>query len=247
MPVAVQPRRRRFATAEANLALAASVNPSYFVVPRAEPVVNESTFGYQAELPEENREMFTRLCNDLAWLSAKWRLYLDLFSEKENADLLSSRAPGAFQIIEESLRNDMTMAMSRLSDPSQTGRRQNLSLARVAERFDHVPGLRELREEFNRACKPIQTLRNKLVGHRDLDTVLNPHDNPLPGIGRDEIDNILRLAGTILNVLVRSVADTEYRFELRVIGDGEALLESLRIAERVYRAERDRLESLCRG
>lgn len=209
--------------------------------------MNESTFGYQAELPETDREIFGRLCNDLAWLTAKWRLYLDLFSEKENTDLLSSRAPGAFQIIEEALRNDMTMAMSRLSDPSQQGSNRNLSLARVAERFDHVPGLKELREEFNKACKPIQTLRNKRVGHNDLDTALNPHDNPVPGIGRNDVDNILRLAGKILNVLVQSVADTEYCFELRVIGDGQALLESLRVAERVDQVERERIEALCRN
>jgi hypothetical protein len=196
-----------------------------------ERIVNESSFGYQPELPESDREIFGHLCNDLAWLNAKWRLYQDLFSEKENTDLLSNCAPGAFQIIEEALRNDLTMAMCRFSDPSQLGGRQNLSLARVAERFEHVPGLKALREEFHQACKPVQAVRNKRVGHNDLHTALNPRDNPLPGIGRNEIDTIIRLAERLLNLLVRSVCDTEYCFDLRVIGDGRALLESLRVAE----------------
>jgi hypothetical protein len=210
--------------------------------------VNASTFGYQAELPETDREIFCHLCTDLARLNAKWRLYLDLFSEKENTDLLSSRAPGAFQLIEESLRSDMTMAMCRLSDPSQQGGNRNLSLARVAERFDHVPGLRELRAEFKEACKPVERIRNKQIGHNDLDTALRPHDNSVPGIGRKDVDNILRLAEKVLNALIRSVVpDLSYSFDLRPIGDGKALLESLRVAERVDQAERERIEALCRS
>lgn len=217
-----------------------------FLALTKEQTVNESAFGYQAELPETDREVFGRLCNDLAWLNAKWRLYQDLFSEKENTDLLSNCAPGAFQIIEEALRNDMTMAMCRLSDPSQLGGKQNLSLARVAERFDHVSGLKELREEFNQACKPIQAVRNKRIGHNDLNTVLNPLDNPLPGIGRKNVDAIISLAARILNVLVRSITDTQYCFDLRVIGDGSSLLDCLRVAVRVDREERERIEALCR-
>ena len=141
----------------------------------------------------------------------------------------------------------MTMAMCRLSDPTETGGKTNLSLARVAARFDHVPGLRELREEFKQACRPVETIRNKLVGHRDLDTALNLHVNPLPGIGRNDVDDIIRLAGKVLNVLVRSVSDTQYCFDLRPIGDGQALLESLRVAEQVDQAERERIEALCRS
>jgi hypothetical protein len=69
----------------------------------------------------------------------------------------------------------------------------------------------------------------------------------LPGIGRNEIDTIIRLAERLLNLLVRSVCDTEYCFDLRVIGDGRALLKSLRVAEQVDQAERERIESLGRG
>ena len=206
--------------------------------------MNETGFGYQAELPESDRDVFARLCNDLAWLNAKWRLYLDLFSERENTELLSRCAPG-FPDHRGALRTDMTMAICRLSDPSQTNGKQNLSLTRVAERYNDVPDLKEIQEKFNAACQQVKTIRNKRVGHNDLNTTLNPRDNPLPGMGRNDVETIIDLAARVLNVLVRSVSDTTYCFDLHVIGGGPQLLESLRVAERVEQVERERITALC--
>lgn len=203
--------------------------------------MSDPIFGHQPDLPDGDREVFGHLCRDLAWINAKWRLYMDLFGTQDSTDLLSCVAPGAFQLIEEAIRTDLTMSLCRLSDPSETGSMQNLSMARIAKRFDHVPGLKELREKFDRACSPMKTIRNKQVGHNDLNTALNPNDHPVPGICRGDVEAILGLAERILNTMIRSVTDTTYCFDLRVIGDGKALLHALRIAEQVNQTGRDRL------
>ena len=89
-------------------------------------------FGYIPKLPDNIRNIFMRLCQDVYSLRSKWEFYLELFDSKKNAELISELARASFQIIEESLRNDMIMAICRLSDPSQSSpkskKKDNLSL-----------------------------------------------------------------------------------------------------------------------
>jgi len=90
-------------------------------------------FGYDIRLPENIREVFMWLCQDVTSLQSKWSLYLKLFSNQEDTMLLSELALGFFQVIEESLRNDITMAICRLSDPPKSMGKDNLSLKTLVE------------------------------------------------------------------------------------------------------------------
>jgi hypothetical protein len=52
----------------------------------------EEDFGYSTKLPEDIREIFQRLCQDVAFLYNSWNFYLELFSKPENVSLLSDMA-----------------------------------------------------------------------------------------------------------------------------------------------------------
>src|SRR5262249_53865715 len=156
--------------------------------------MSHNAFGHCLQLPEDIRGVFLDLCQDVASLHAKWQLYLDLFHNKEDTAILSDLARGSFQLIEEALRSDMIMAICRLSDPVRSCGKDNLSIAVLEPRFGSVPGFDTLLQQFLDECKPVQQYRNKRVGHNDLDTALNPRDNPLPGIGRSKVEAILLLA-----------------------------------------------------
>ena len=72
----------------------------------------KDAFGYSEKLPEDIKEIFVWLCQDLVSLQDKWRFYTDLFGSEENTSLLSELALSSFRIIEESLRNDMILRIS---------------------------------------------------------------------------------------------------------------------------------------
>lgn len=200
----------------------------------------ENRFGYNEALPPEIREIFMWLSQDVASLQGKWTFYLGLFGEEAHTILLSSLARAAFNIIEESLRNDMTLAICRLSDPSQTFRKDNLSMATLVELSAEIPYLEEILVEFQDACKPVQKYRNKRVGHNDLNTTIKPQENPLPGISHSQINSILELGGRLLNTVLRQYVDEALYFEPVQRGGAKHLLYWLGIAKKHRDDDRDR-------
>jgi len=187
-------------------------------------------FGYDIRLPENIREVFMWLCQDVASLQRKWDSYLKLFSSQENTSLLSELAQGFFQVIEESLRNDMTMAICRLSDPPKSMGKDNLSLRTLVEQCDERARVSDLLKDFVVACESVRQYRNKRVGHNDLNTTIKPKENLLPGIDRNQIDTILQLAGDILNTIYQQFTDGELYFAPLQIGGVDDLIHWLEIA-----------------
>lgn len=188
-------------------------------------------FGYDPRLPDNIREVFMWLCQDIASLRNKWSFYLELFGSKGNTELLSELARASFQIIEESLRDDMTMAICRLSDPPQSMGKNNLSLPTLVHRFGELDTAAELLKDFLGACEPVRQYRNKRIGHNDLNTTIRPQDNPLPGIGRKHIDRIVQLAEQILNGIYQRFVDGELFFKSAHIGGADALIFWLKMAK----------------
>ena len=192
---------------------------------------DDKQFGDVPELPEEVRLVFEDLCKDLASLHGKWRFYLDLFSDADTVDVLSDVARASFQMVDESLGNDIVMAICRLSDPSQLGSHANLSIGVLAKKFSELPEVKQLWDDFEGLCGPVRQYRNKRIGHNDLNTVLQPHDNLLPNIPRATIDSILSAAAKLLNYVYHHYTNSGLIFEPLCIGGGKDLVLWLKRAQ----------------
>ena len=165
------------------------------------------------------------LCQDVAALQSKWDFYLELYGKEENTALLSELASWSFNIMEEALRNDMTMAISRLSDPSISMRtKENLSLATLVKMCPDIRGLDRQLADFQAACQPVSNWRNKHVGHNDLDTKIHPRENPLPGITKNQIDEIINRAAEILKIVILQYANGDLHFHTIARGDAKDLI-----------------------
>lgn len=202
----------------------------------------DDPFGTNTTLPDSIREIFMHLCQDVASLYYKWDFYLELFGEPEDAQLLSQMAGSAFQIIEESVRKDMAMAISRLNDPVATfGTHENISLANLVGRCPDVPGIDKMLLDFHAACEPLTKYRDKMVGHNDLKSRIEPHENPLPGIARSDIDTILKRSAELLNAVGRHYGDPSFVFDMMSpLGGASSLLSCLRRAREYADNERER-------
>ena len=190
--------------------------------------MSTSIFGFSEQLPESIRDVFMWLCQDVASLQQKWDFWIELFGRSQNTDLLSELAPASFNIILETLQNDITMAICRLSDPQKSRGYDNLSFATLAKNCIEIEGVENLVNEFRMICEPVRQQRNKRVGHRDLDSVLKPLANPLPGIHKEQIDMIVKMAGDILNTILQHYENAEMYFHTMSPGGAEALVFWLR-------------------
>jgi hypothetical protein len=186
--------------------------------------VFENAFGYDKKVPENIRTVVMWLCQDVASLQSKWDFYQKLFNVEQNTELLSELAQWSFNIIEESLRNDMTMAICRLSDPSKSFKKENLSLAYLVENCPEIAGLDTMLIEFQNSCEPVSKYRNKQVGHNDLNTVIKPRENPLPGINKEQITKIVKLASNLLNCVFMNFTNAELYFYTVSRDDADTLI-----------------------
>ena len=153
------------------------------------------------------------MCRDVAALQAKWDTYLGLFARPEVAELLSDTAPAFFQVVAESLRNDIVQSICRLGDPSRSLGPDNPSLATLVGRCLDVPRVEDLLTAFQAACGPVRRYRHRHLGHEDPDERIRPREDLLPDVGRARIDEVLLLAGGILKAVHRyySAGDPDLR------------------------------------
>ncbi|MDD1776843.1 MAG: hypothetical protein LUQ65_01650 [Candidatus Helarchaeota archaeon] len=198
----------------------------------------EKSFGFCPSLPEDIQPIFQNLCEDLASLFDKWHLYLDLFSQEETVALLNNSAMASFQVIEESLRSDITMSICRFCDRQKLSGKENLSIRILDDKLGHIPGLGTLLNDFLSICDPVIQYRNKRIGHNDLKIALKPHDNPLPSITRATINKILKAAADLMNHTLGFYENAEIGFDLDVsLGGGKDLVNWLRSAWEHYKEE----------
>jgi hypothetical protein len=166
-------------------------------------IMAQDRHGRGHSMPEEIRAICTGLCRDVAALRLKWDTYLGLLAGPEVAALLSDTAPAFFQVVAESLRNDIVQSICRLGDPSRALGPDNPSLATLVARCPDVPRVEDLLTAFQAACGPVRRHRHRHLGHEDPGERIGPREDLLPDVCRARIDEILLLAGSILMAVHR--------------------------------------------
>lgn len=178
-----------------------------------------------AVFPAGTGELFYEISTSVAHLHMNWKNYRSLFgTSPERVELLNWAASTFFGLLDGILLHDIVLAIARLTDPAQTGSYINASLERLVEVLEPtldssmVNSLKEKLDELDTLCEPIRKMRNKALAHTDLDTALSYHSDPLPGISRAYVEDVLKQIRDFLNILdegfSRSVAAYEHTFLL---------------------------------
>jgi hypothetical protein len=130
-------------------------------------------------IPSEIREKYKSLFNDVCHLHRKWAIFRQLFVSGEDiVELLKRVAPGFFLVCKDLLVDDVLLSISRLADPKQSFKAENLSLEQLVRSIDagRYPDLmRELEPLFSVTrdkCAFAREQRNKRIAHTDLSTKL---------------------------------------------------------------------------
>lgn len=185
------------------------------------------------------KAIFERLQEDTLWLHAKWKVFSQLFgtSEKRIA-ILNDFAPDFFQIVHDGLIYDVLLTMTRLTDPAEVLKKENLTLDRLllllkqqgAKEF--IDGLERELKALQAECQPFRTIRNRSIAHNDLGTALDYHPDPLPGVSREMIENALKRFRKILNDVESYVDGNQTEYEKSNLrGDGDSMIRYLKEAK----------------
>lgn len=189
--------------------------------------------GDERSFPPGVREQFEDLTNQVINLHIKWRFYLDLFDNKDAEEVMNDRLPGAFRVIEESVRYDLIITLYRLADEAGRGRRTNLTLRSLLDQVrEHAF------EEFFTDCErqldaldahlaPLKERRNRTVGHNDRETALGTR-NVLP-LSREHIEGSVAAIAAFMNRIAVhfDVPPTAYEYS-HPLGGGQELIEVVR-------------------
>jgi hypothetical protein len=197
----------------------------------------------QQKIPSEVYEIYKPLFNHVSHLHAKWGIFCQLYaSSSEIIDLLNSSAAGFFRVCQDVLAYDILLTISRLTDPKQTGKRDNLSLERLVESIDGVkfPKLKDEIEQFLVAseakCSFARELRNKLIAHNDLAENLQSNGALISMATKKNIEDALESIRNVMNVVASYFENSTVAYELASMpSDGNLLIARLRDAKEYRR------------
>jgi len=191
---------------------------------------------------------YNSLWNEVTWLFSKWSEYDELFGKKPSRiDLLNDAAPTFFYIVQDCLFKDIILHIARLTDPSKSGRKENLSIRGLPSLIssDNLKiEVKELIDEALKKAKFIRDWRNRTLAHKDLRLSMADEAVPLQPASRKKVKDVLESLSSIMNVIAKEYMDTTIIFDgLGKIRGAEALLFIIDDGIKAGKRRRERITS----
>jgi len=174
-------------------------------------------------------KLLQAISEELGELHLKWLLFSQLYEDEEIVELLNESAPTFFGVCQSVFLNDIILSISRLTDSSKTGDKENLTLARIVDIID--PSSVQLKTELvetleivKNSCDFARNHRNRRVAHTDLKTYFQDHPEPLLSITREKIEEALLGLRAFVNKVELHFTQNEMGYEYLAIAEGASSL-----------------------
>lgn len=196
---------------------------------------------YISSMGQELGASFYELCRKLVELHVLWQQYRQLFGgDPDNVHLLNRTSGLFFKIVQDELWDSVLLGVSRMTDPPTTGKKKNLTIQSLPPLISDT-GLRgevqNLCDKALVAAEFAREHRNKRIAHQDHDYLRNQSPDPLSGISRKLIEEMLATLRAVLNRLELHFRDSTVIYEDFVDESGARLLvHKLRKMERLQGA-----------
>jgi len=195
---------------------------------------------YTSAMGDELGLAYAELTRNLVDIRIVWQQYCQLFgADQETINLLNRTSGLFFQVVERELWDMVLIAITRITDPASSGRkdaRKNLTLRSLPDlisdetlRESVIQDLTVARSSSDNAREH----RNKRIAHQDDTYIRTRHKaDALPPISRRNIEEAIFSLGEVLNNIRRHYMDSEMDYSDFVAIDGaESLLQKLRRLE----------------
>lgn len=191
---------------------------------------------------------YSLLWQELAALHAIWHEYEELFgTNPERVQVLNEASRWFAFLIQEELWSATLLGIARITDPSSTGKKANLTVQNLGALVSDA----HTRAEVDRMVKDAlektifcRDMRNRRIAHRDLDLALKNSATTVPAATRNEVNEALAALAAILNA--NSLRYKEGHTEFRPITSNGAL-SLLYVLDEGLRAREQRVARLKSG
>ncbi len=193
---------------------------------------------YIKDISPDLKMYFEEIKDEVIWLHAKWINFRQVYAvSEEQINLLNRVASTFFYIVQEMFWTDIILTLSRLTDPKKSNKKENLTFDRLVYEIDtqkHPELSAGVINDLNilkDICIPFRDRRNRIVAHIDLATALKVHSEPIPGISRQMVEDVLKVIRQLMNRIEIYFTNSETGYQHFIqTGDGESLIWVLKDA-----------------
>ncbi len=180
-----------------------------------------------------------RLFDALVHLHDAWDQYQFLYGEsQERVRMLNACAGWFFALTQRLLLQDTILGISRLTDSQSMGKQENLVLSSLLSdpalqnRTEVKTDLKAAIDVAVAAAAPVRIHRHKYVAHLDHAIAVGTADEPLPGLTRARLTEVIGKLESAYNVHSQRIRDTHTFFDLGALSSGKALVAILEKSDR---------------
>jgi HEPN superfamily AbiU2-like protein len=190
--------------------------------------IDEVRADYISAMGQELGVSFFELYRKLVELHILWQQYRQLFGDDPDTVQLLNRTSGLFfKVVQDELWDSVLLGVSRMTDPPATGRYKNLTVQSLPPLIADAALQAEVRalcEKALAAAEFAREHRDKRIAHSDHSYLSNPSSNPLSGISRTLVEEMLASLRAVLNRLDAHFRDGAVIYEDFVDESGARLL-----------------------
>lgn len=179
---------------------------------------------------------FFALYRKLLELHIVWQQYRQLFgTDGETVQLLNRTAGLFFKIVQDELWDSVLLSVSRMTDPPATGHNKNLTVLSLPPLIEDAAlrtEVEKLCEETLKHAKFAREHRNKRIAHQDHGYLTDRSSNPLTGVSRALVEEMLESLRNVLNRIDKHFRDATVMYQGFVDNSGAwVLIDKLRRME----------------
>ena len=194
-------------------------------------------------MPTDLADLYVPIHKDVLSHHAKWKIYRQLYAESEESIQLLGRTAGLlFRYFQDLLFYDSLLTFSKLTEG---GKRASLRrLVDILEKHVEPEFCEEVTadlDEIIEKCKPFKKWRNKSIAHKDLAFFVGSSPKKLPSVSRKMIEDTNEKIGEMLNKIRTKFGVNFTLFTPSMIGDGRALISTLKMGEKSKQLVKDNL------
>lgn len=192
---------------------------------------------------------YSALWQEVALLYWNWAEYVELFGKKsERIELVNRAASYFFRMIQDDLWETTLLRIARVTDPSTTGNKSNLTIQNIPALIDDaktkatVVKLIEVAVKETAFCRD---WRNRHIAHHDLKLALEQPAVPLAPASRLQVKAALKAIAEVMNAVEIHYSKSESRFDLG--GTHHGAVSLLYVIHAGLKAQDERSERLKSG
>jgi len=192
---------------------------------------------------DDAKRLIGVLDHELIQLSSVFATYARLYhGDQEVSDLLAESDGSFFSDLYIVYLHYISVSVSRLLDPSKTGKKENLTIAAVIDilrsqnhsaAIEFEDRLQRIRDDAYNFVDP----RNQLVSHLDLSANdIDSGKRPIPSFTRIEFESFYKDVGELMNDIRQAIGMPPNMYAWGVVGHGcgRKLLHRLKTAQEYF-------------